>query len=107
MVPAPHEELNYNLIDDLVVQLALWNDAKRRETVLELVARIQRGEFFWSGRPPVLVIRVQFIIDDHLVLNGFSQLNCNGLLTAPGICSSCQPSQVRRGVTSLKTIERI
>src|SRR5438105_13378931 len=40
-----HERLKQKLIDDIMLHLSRWTETNRREAVIDLVAKFQRGEF--------------------------------------------------------------
>src|SRR5215207_4397766 len=40
-----HERLRQKLIEDIMLHLSRWDEVNRREAVLDLVEKFQRGEF--------------------------------------------------------------
>lgn len=99
-----HERLREKLIEDIRLHLSRWNEANRRETVLDLVAKLQRGEFSLAEQRAEDFIEARirerdhgkvYIIDDHLVLSGSANLTQNGLLhNAENLAAVIEPERV-------------
>lgn len=83
-----HIRLKQRLIEDIMNHLAAWSIANRREAVLDLVAKLQRGEFQLVEQVgEVVEARTRFrdhgkvyILDDKIVFPGSVNLTRNGLL---------------------------
>jgi hypothetical protein len=85
-----HERLKQKLIDDIMLHLSRWDEANRREAVLDLVAKFQRGEFNLVEQDisELIDARIRerdhakvYIIDESMVLSGSANLTANGLLS--------------------------
>jgi superfamily II DNA or RNA helicase len=90
---------NCKLIDDIIAHLTGWTEANRHEVVLDLVGKLQRGEFLLAKQATAAVkntrnVRVH-IIDDNSVLLGSGNLTADGLLyNSENLSSVVKPSQV-------------
>src|SRR5260221_3064071 len=99
-----HERIKQKLIDDIMVHLSRWNEANRREAVLDLVAKLQRGEFLLVEQDIAELINARirnrdhgkvYIVDDNLVLSGSANLTANGLLyNAENLAAVVEPPRV-------------
>src|SRR5579859_1336954 len=85
-----HERLKQKLIDDIMIHLSRWTEPNRREAVLDLVIKFQRGEFSLveENSTELIDARIRerdhgklYIIDDTLVLSGSANLTASGLLS--------------------------
>ncbi len=85
---ASRERLRAKLIDDIMSHLCLWDAENRREAVLDLAGKLQRGELriIEQGISEVIDARTRkkdhakvYIIDDDNVLLGSTNLTVNGL----------------------------
>ena len=85
---ASAERLRSKMIDDIMAHLACWDERNRRETVLDLVEKIRRGELRIVERETTEVIDARirtgdhaklYIIDQDRVLVGSSNLTVSGL----------------------------
>lgn len=83
-----HKRLKQHLVDDIMEHLASWSIDNRREAVIDLVAKLQRGEFQLVEQPGEVIearIRLRdhgkvYILDDTIVFPGSANLTRNGLL---------------------------
>lgn len=83
-----HIRLKQRLIQDIMSHLAAWSISNRREAVLDLVEKLQRGEFQLVEQVgEVVEARTRFrdhgkvyILDDRIVFPGSVNLTRNGLL---------------------------
>jgi hypothetical protein len=101
---ASKERLREKLIDDIMVHLRLWDVANRRDAVLDLVGKLQRGELEIIEQGPVELIEARlrnrdhakiYIIDDSCVVIGSSNLTVGGLrLNVEGVGIIDEPERV-------------
>lgn len=104
-----HEQLKQKLIEDIMQHLSRWNESNRRDAVLDLVTKLQRGEFQISEQatPQIIDARIRhrdhgkvYIIDDQLVLSGSANLTVNGLLyNAENLAAVHEPDRVEKWCT--------
>ena len=83
-----HKRLKEHLVDEIMDHLASWSIVNRREAVLDLVAKLQRGDFqLVEQAGEVIEARIRlrdhgkvYIFDDKIVFPGSANLTRNGLL---------------------------
>lgn len=83
-----HQRLKQQLVYEIMEHLARWSIANRREAVIDLVAKLQRGEFQLVEQPgEVIEARIRlhdhgkvYIFDNETVIPGSANLTRNGLL---------------------------
>lgn len=107
------ERLREKLIDDIMLHLSLWDAPNRREAVLDLVGKLQRGELqiIELRSTEIIEARIRkqdhakiFIIDEDCVLVGSSNLTLSGLHhNVEGLGSITDPERVAYWVQQFQT----
>ncbi|MEM6282062.1 MAG: DEAD/DEAH box helicase family protein, partial [Chloroflexota bacterium] len=107
-----HERLRQMLIDDIMLHLSRWDEANRREAVLDLVRKLSAGQMrvVEIGEAEIIDARIRkrdhgkiYIIDDAIVLVGSSNLTIGGLIrNTEGVATVNEADRIHDWLTNFE-----